>query len=89
MRDYAAGMTRQMRTLEGALGRFKMLSNQFTRSLPAGKAFRSRVLHSESLDRALEEVDIYFERLGRHEAGSEAVFEDYVASTHVRKGKAA
>lgn len=89
MRDYAAGMTEQMRTPAGALGRFKMLANRFTRALPAGKAFRSRVLHSETLEAALNEVDVYFEQLERHEAGAEAVFEDYAPSIHVRKGKAA
>ena len=89
MRDYAEGMPLQMRTPGGALGRLKMLANQFTRSLPAGKAFRSRVLHSESLARALAEIDVYFERLERHEAGAESAFEDYAPSIHVRKGKAA
>jgi nifR3 family TIM-barrel protein len=89
MLDYAAGMTRQMRTPRGALGRVKMLANQFTRSLPAGKAFRSRVLHSQSLESALDEVNRYFDRLDRHEAGDETVFEDYAPSILVRKGKAA
>lgn len=76
------------RSEKGALGRFKMLANQYTRGLPAGVQFKKKVLHSMSGDEARAHVAEYFEKLRRQEAGELGVFEGYKAKEWVRKKKA-
>ncbi len=75
------------RSEKGALGRFKMLANQYSRGLPAGVQFKKKVLHSLSGEEAREHVAEYFEKLRRHEQGERAVFEGYKAKEWVRKKK--
>ena len=75
------------RSPKGALGRFKMLANQYSRGLPAGVQFKKKVLHSLSGQEAREHVAEYFARLRRHEQGELSVFEGYRASEWVRKKK--
>lgn len=56
------------------LGRFKKIANHFTQGLPFGEGVRHALLHSDSIDEAIEHAEVYFARLGRFEAGDEAAF---------------
>ncbi len=76
------------RSAKGALGRFKMLANQYSRGLPAGVQFKKKVLHSLTGEEARAHVAEYFQKLRQYEAGDEGVFEDYKAKAWVRKQQA-
>lgn len=73
---------------KGALGRFKMLANQYCRGLPGGREFKKFVLHSMDGPTARAQVHRYFDLLRRHESGEDGVFADYKAPKWERKKKA-
>jgi len=73
----------------GALGRFKMLANSFSRGLPEGKCFRKNLVLSQSCQELMDRADAYFDRLKRFEGGDETAFNEYEAPVFERAGKSA
>ncbi len=62
-----------------ALGRLKMLANQFCRALPEGRVFRQRVLRARNITEVKGHIEEYFGLLEAHEAGTKGVFGGYAA----------
>ena len=71
----------------GALGRFKMLANSFSRGLPEGKRFRKNLVLSQSCEELMERADAYFMRLEDFEQGDEMAFSEYEEPIFHRSGK--
>jgi nifR3 family TIM-barrel protein len=57
------------RSDRGALGRIKKIANYFTHGLPYGSELRTGILHSDTPEEVIEQVNTYFERLAAFEAG--------------------
>ena len=72
--SYLDSIKGRFRTERGALGRFKKISNYFTRGLPFGSGLRTLVLRSQTIDEALEHIEVYFRRLRAYEAGDRTAF---------------
>jgi len=53
----------RFRNDRGALGRFKKISNYFTRGLPNGLVLRQQIFHSQTVEEALERVNTYFDTI--------------------------
>jgi nifR3 family TIM-barrel protein len=66
---YLAAIETRFHSEKGTLGRFKKIANHFTQGLPHAEGLRVRVLRSQSLLQARDELDSYFERLALHERG--------------------
>ena len=73
---YLEAITGRFRSERGTLGRFKKISNYFTKRLPYGSEVRVQVLRSQCIDEAVEHLETYFDRLDRFEAGDISVFRD-------------
>jgi tRNA-dihydrouridine synthase B len=58
--DYFAEIRSRFRNDRGALGRFKKISNYFTRGLPMGTVLRQEIFHSQTVEEALERVEAHF-----------------------------
>ena len=71
---YLDSLNGRFRSERGTLGRFKKISNYFTKGLPYGGDVRTLVLRSQTIEEAVEHLEIYFERLTRFEAGESTVF---------------
>jgi len=71
---YLDSLNGRFRSERGTLGRFKKISNYFTKRLPYGGDVRVLVLRSQSIDEAVEHLEIYFDRLKRFEAGDTSIF---------------
>ena len=71
---YLESLNGRFRSERGTLGRFKKISNYFTKGLPYGGDVRTLVLRSQSIEEAVEHLEVYFERLTRFEAGESTVF---------------
>lgn len=71
---YLASIRGRFRSERGTLGRFKKISNYFTKGLPYGSEVRTLVLRSQTIEEAVEHLEIYFERLTEFEAGNSTVF---------------
>jgi len=71
---YLEALNGRFRSERGTLGRFKKISNYFTKGLPYGGDVRTLVLRSQTIEEAVEHLEIYFERLSRFEAGESTVF---------------
>jgi tRNA-dihydrouridine synthase B len=56
------------------LGRFKKIANYFTKGLPYGSELRVGILHSQTIDEAVDLTEDFFRRLGMWEAGDHSVF---------------
>jgi tRNA-dihydrouridine synthase B len=72
--QYLHSIQGRFRTDRGVLGRFKKISNYFTRGLPFGSELRVSVLRSQSIDDAVALLDTYFGRLREYEKGDKAAF---------------
>ncbi len=66
---YIDSVRSTFRTEQGALGRVKKVANHFTHGVPHGSDLRYAMLHSDTLDQAVEEVHVFFERLAARERG--------------------
>jgi len=73
---YLDSLNGRFRSERGTLGRFKKISNYFTKGLPYGGDVRVLVLRSQSIEEAVDHLETYFERLQRFEAGESTVFRD-------------
>jgi tRNA-dihydrouridine synthase B len=73
---YLESIRGRFRSERGTLGRFKKISNYFTKRLPYGSEVRTLVLRSQCIDEAVEHLETYFDRLDRFEAGDLGVFRD-------------
>jgi tRNA-dihydrouridine synthase B len=73
---YLDSLNGRFRSERGTLGRFKKISNYFTKGLPYGGDVRTLVLRSQTIEEAVDHLEVYFERLTRFEAGESAVFRD-------------
>ncbi len=71
---YLDSIQGRFRSERGTLGRFKKISNYFTKGLPYGSEVRTLVLRSQTIEEAVEHLEIYFERLTAFEAGESTVF---------------
>ena len=71
---YLDSIQGRFRSERGTLGRFKKISNYFTKGLPYGSEVRTLVLRSQTIEEAVEHLEIYFERLTDFEAGNSTVF---------------
>ena len=71
---YLDSLNGRFRSERGTLGRFKKISNYFTKGLPYGGDVRTLVLRSQTIEEAVEHLEVYFERLTRFEAGESTVF---------------
>ena len=80
---YLDSLNGRFRSERGTLGRFKKISNYFTKGLPYGADVRVLVLRSQTIEEAVDHLETYFERLARFEAGDSTVFRD------ARSGEAA
>ena len=58
--EYFAEIRARFHNDRGALGRFKKISNYFTRSLPNGSELRQQIFHSQTVEEALQRVDDFF-----------------------------
>lgn len=83
MLGYLDSLNGRFRSERGTLGRFKKISNYFTKGLPYGADVRVLVLRSQTIEEAVDHLETYFERLARFEAGDSTVFRD------ARSGEAA
>lgn len=59
--SYFSEIRQRFRNDRGALGRFKKISNYFTRGLPKGTVLRQQIFHSQTVEEALERVEAHFE----------------------------
>ena len=73
---YLDSIRGHFRSERGVLGRFKKISNYFTKGLPFGSDLRTLVLRSQTIDEALDHISLYFERLRAYEAGDPTAFHD-------------
>ena len=73
---YLDSIRGHFRSERGVLGRFKKISNYFTKGLPFGSDLRTLVLRSQTIEEALEHISLYFERLRAYEAGDPTAFHD-------------
>ena len=73
-RNWRSGTPIDDKVDAAALGRLKMLANQFCRPLPHGRDFRQSVLQSPDIATATATIERYFDRLGEHEQGIEDAF---------------
>jgi len=71
---YLDSIRNRFRNERGVLGRFKKISNYFTKGLPFGSDVRTLILRSQSIEEALEHIEVYFARLSAHEAGDYTAF---------------
>ena len=71
---YLESLNGRFRSERGTLGRFKKISNYFTKGLPYGGDVRTLVLRSQTIEEAVEHLEVYFERLALFEAGESTVF---------------
>ncbi len=71
---YLESLNGRFRSERGILGRFKKISNYFTKGLPYGSDVRVLVLRSQSIEEAKDHLETYFERLERFESGDSTVF---------------
>ena len=71
---YLDSLNGRFRSERGTLGRFKKISNYFTKGLPYGGEVRTLVLRSQTIEDAVEHLETYFERLSQFEAGDSTVF---------------
>ena len=71
---YLESLNGRFRSERGTLGRFKKISNYFTKGLPYGGDVRTLVLRSQTIEEAVEHLEVYFERLTRFEASESTVF---------------
>lgn len=78
---------------KGALGRMKMVTKYFTEPLPLGDGLRARVLRSQERSEVIAQVEAYFARLARFEAGAQDAFVgsgfETVEPRRRRRGRAA
>lgn len=58
-----------------ALGKMKQLAGQFTKGLVGGAQFRQTLYHSHSADEILDNIQTYFETLGRRATFGDGVVE--------------
>jgi hypothetical protein len=63
-----------MHSEKGVLGRMKMLSQRFARSLPNGEQLRSKLVRSQSTTELRELATEYFLSLEQLEAGNQNAF---------------
>ena len=77
---YLDSIRDQFRSERGVLGRFKKISNYFTKGMPYGSDIRTLVLRSQTIEEATEHLDAYFKRLSRYEAGDASAFKDDFAA---------
>lgn len=61
--DYYESCRAWFRSDRGALGRMKKISNYFTHGLPYASELRTTILRSQSVDAAIEAVNMYFDNL--------------------------
>jgi nifR3 family TIM-barrel protein len=73
---YLASIEGRFRSERGTLGRFKKISNYFTKGLPYGSEVRTLVLRSQSIEEAVTHLEVYFERLAQFEDGEVTIFRD-------------
>ena len=71
---YLDSLNGRFRSERGTLGRFKKISNYFTKGLPYGSDVRVLVLRSQTIEEAVDHLETYFERLRAFEAGDSSVF---------------
>jgi len=74
--SYLDSIRTRFRSERGVLGRFKKISNYFTKGLPFGSDVRTRILRSQSIEEALVHIESYFRRLHLYEAGVITAFHD-------------
>ena len=74
--QYLDSIRDRFRSERGVLGRFKKISNYFTKGLPHGSELRVLVLRSQSIEEAVEKLDAYFDRLRSFESGDREAFID-------------
>jgi nifR3 family TIM-barrel protein len=72
--QYLDSIRDRFRSERGVLGRFKKISNYFTKGLPHGSELRVLVLRSQSIEEAVEKLDAYFDRLRDYESGDREAF---------------
>jgi tRNA-dihydrouridine synthase B len=77
---YLDSIRGRFRNERGVIGRFKKISNYFTKGLPYGSELRTLVLRSQSLEEATAHLDTYFQRLRRYEDGESDAFQDHRAA---------
>jgi tRNA-dihydrouridine synthase B len=75
---YLASIQGRFRTERGTLGRFKKISNYFTRGLPYGSNVRVLVLRSQTIDEAVQHLEAYFDKLIQFEIGDKTIFRGVV-----------
>jgi tRNA-dihydrouridine synthase B len=80
---YLGSIQGRFRNERGVLGRFKKISNYFTRGLPYGAELRTLVLRSQSIEEATAHLDTYFERLAGFEGGDTEAFRVGSPEKHV------
>ena len=73
---YLDSLNGRFRSERGTLGRFKKISNYFTKGLPHGANVRTLVLRSQTIEDAVGHLDTYFDRLAQFEAGDSTVFRE-------------
>ncbi len=73
---YLDSLNGRFRSERGTLGRFKKISNYFTKGLPYGGDVRTLVLRSQTIPEAVDHLETYFERLMKFEAGDNTVFRE-------------
>lgn len=61
--DYYETVKREFRSDRGALGRMKKIANYFTAGLPYASELRYAILHSDTPDAAIQEVNTFFDAL--------------------------
>ena len=71
---YLDSIQDRFRNKQGVLGRFKKISNYFTKGLPHGSELRLLVLRSQSIEEAVAHLEAYFLRLQAYEAGDRSAF---------------
>jgi tRNA-dihydrouridine synthase B len=71
---YLNSIQGRFRNERGVLGRFKKISNYFTKGLPYGTDLRTLVLRSQSIEEATDHLNAYFTRLALFEAGDANAF---------------
>jgi len=73
---YLDSLNGRFRSERGTLGRFKKISNYFTKGLPHGGRVRTLVLRSQNIEDAVLHLETYFDRLAQFEAGDSTVFRE-------------
>ncbi len=56
------------------LGRFKKIANYFTKGLPYGSVLRIAILHSQTIEEAVDRTEDFFARLVAYEGGDRSAF---------------